>query len=266
VKRLLIRPGAIGDFIVSLPAMEILRADYTEVWTASRNVPLARFADAAASIATTRLDLLEIDPPARLIGRLRRFDEIVSWYGANRREFRDTVERLDLPFRFLPALPDGSCHAVDFFVAQVTAPSPSRHCPVLPVPNCELRGAVIHPFASNPAKRWPLDRFREVARLLPVPVQWCAGPDETLDEAMRIDDLYELACWLAGARVYIGNDSGIAHLAAAVGTPVVALFGPANPAVWAPRGPKVTVLDRMESLRPEQVAEAAQLLLYGDHR
>ena len=48
--------------------------------------------------------------------------------------------------------------------------------------------------------------------------------------------------WPAGWRrrgLYIGNDSGITHLAAAVGTPVLALFGPTDPEVWAPRGPHV---------------------------
>lgn len=63
-----------------------------------------------------------------------------------------------------------------------------------------------------------------------------------LPGAVRIDDLYLLACWLARARLYIGNDSGITHLAAAVGTPVLALFGPTDPAVWAPRGPHVRVV------------------------
>ncbi len=47
--------------------------------------------------------------------------------------------------------------------------------------------------------------------------------------------------WLARASLYIGNDSGITHLAAAVGTPVLAMFGPTDPAVWAPRGPNVRV-------------------------
>jgi len=60
LKRLLIRPGAIGDFIVSLPAMECLRCDYLEVWAAASNVPLARFAHHARSIASTGLDLLEL--------------------------------------------------------------------------------------------------------------------------------------------------------------------------------------------------------------
>jgi len=71
---------------------------------------------------------------------------------------------------------------------------------------------------------------------------WCAGAgDPPLQGAVRIDDLYELACWLARARLYIGNDSGATHLAAAMGTPVLALFGPSNPDVWAPRGPHVRV-------------------------
>ena len=69
-----------------------------------------------------------------------------------------------------------------------------------------------------------------------------AGPEEVLDDAVRFDDLYELACWLSTARVYIGNDSGITHLAAAVGVPVVAIFLTTDPAIWAPRGPRVIVL------------------------
>ena len=75
-----------------------------------------------------------------------------------------------------------------------------------------------------------------------MPVRWCRGPeDPPLDDAVEIGNLYELACWLARARLYIGNDSGITHLAAAVGTPVLALFGPTDPRVWAPRGEHVRV-------------------------
>src|SRR5579864_5475316 len=59
MRRLLIRPGAIGDLIVSLPALESLRAEYLEVWVAERNVPLIRFADAVRSIGSTGLDMLE---------------------------------------------------------------------------------------------------------------------------------------------------------------------------------------------------------------
>src|SRR5262249_12414363 len=125
MRRLLIRPGAIGDLIVSLPALEFLRADYTEVWVHERNVPLVRFADAVHSIASTGLDLLEFDPPPTLVERLRSFDGIVSWYGSNQPEFRATVARLGLPFQFHPALPGHEkLHATDFYLRQVGAKDP----------------------------------------------------------------------------------------------------------------------------------------------
>jgi heptosyltransferase-3 len=100
---------------------------------------------------------------------------------------------------------------------------------------------VIHPFSGSARKNWPLDRFRELAARLPMPVKWCAGPEESLQDAVRFENLYELGCWLASARLYIGNDSGITHLAAAVGAPVVAIFVASDPVVWAPRGKLVRV-------------------------
>ncbi len=55
-------------------------------------------------------------------------------------------------------------------------------------------------------------------------------------------DLPQLAALLARAKAYLGNDSGVTHLAAAVGVPTVALFGPTLPDVWAPLGESVRVL------------------------
>jgi len=254
-----IRPGAIGDFIVSLPAIECLSSqspgDSLEIWTVSTLVPLVRFTTHVRAIASTGLDLLGItDPPPRLLEALSQFDSIVSWYGANRPEFREVVASLGLPFQFFPALPAAgcSCHAVDFYLDQVRG---IAECLSDGVPRIACRAedagmresgpfAVIHPFSGSPSKNWPLDRFRAVARSLErrITVRWCAGPDDPpLAGAIQIPDLYRLACWLAQAQLYIGNDSGITHLAAAAGTPVLALFGPSNPAIWGPRGEHVRV-------------------------
>ena len=249
VRRLVIRPGAIGDLIVSLPALEALRTGYFEVWVASPNVPLVRFADRVRSIASTGLNLLAVTEPApALLAELRSFDSIVSWYGANRPDFCDLVHALGLPFRFFPALPpeNAGVHAVDFYLHQVRelCQHPGDATPRI---RCNVpRGnfAVIHPFSGSPRKNWPIENFRRLASGLArtTPVRWCAGPDDPpLENAVRIGDLYELACWLAGARLYVGNDCGITHLAAAAGTPVLALFGPTDPAIWAPRGPHVRV-------------------------
>jgi len=249
MRRLAIRPGAIGDFIVSLPALECLQADYYEVWPASHNAPLVRFADRVRGIASTGLDLLAVsEPPPQLIEDLRSFDSIVSWYGANRPEFRQEVARLGLPFTFFPALPPEGAgdHAADFYLAQARTLSPCRSDGIPRIACNELREdfAVIHPFSGSARKNWPLENFRKLARQLEagMPVHWCAGPDDPpLERAVRIDDLYDLARWLARARLYVGNDSGITHLAAAVGTPVLALFGPTDPAVWGPRGEHVQI-------------------------
>jgi len=249
VRRLAIRPGAIGDLIVSLPALESLSTDYLEVWVSSPNVPLVRFADKVRSIASTGLDLLGIaDPPAELLDALRGFDSIISWYGANRPDFRELMQALDLPCRFFPALPPDAIttHATDFYLDQVRDFCDSMR-EAIPRIHCEVpreNFAAIHPFSGSARKNWPLDKYRQVARGLErvMPVRWCAGrEDPPLAGAVHIDNLYEFACWLASARLYVGNDSGITHLAAAVGTPVLALFGPSNPEVWAPRGANVRV-------------------------
>ena len=260
MRRLLIRPGGIGDFIVSLPALECLRGDYVEVWAAAPNVPLARFADRARAISSTGLDLLGVveEPPPPLLESLRGFDSIVSWYGANRPEFRDAVRALGLPVTFFPALPakGAGVHASDFYLAQAgaLAPCDSDGVPRIPCDVPRQDYAVIHPFSGSAGKNWPLARFQALARGLEriMPVRWCAGPEdpplESLlagegapPETIRADNLYDLACLLAAARLYIGNDSGITHLAAASGAPTLALFGPTDPAVWAPRGPNVRV-------------------------
>ncbi|HLG98981.1 MAG TPA: glycosyltransferase family 9 protein [Bryobacteraceae bacterium] len=260
MRRLLIRPGGIGDCILSLPALEHLKADYTEVWVRSEIVPLIRFADRVCSIASTGLDLLGlpgVEPPPGVLERLRSFDSIVSWYGANRPEFCEQVRALGLPCHFLSALPSRgeTVHAADFFLRQAGGTGtaiPRIEC----VPKRRRDGVVIHPFSGSARKNWPLELYREVAQGLPFAVQWCAGPEELLEGAVRIENLWDLARWLAGARLYIGNDSGITHLAAAVGTPVVAVFIASDAQVWSPRGPHVTVLDGCD-LKPEQILKAS---------
>ncbi len=260
---MIIRPGGIGDCLLALPAMEALRSRYLEVWVPGPIVPLVRFAHRVRPIAETGLDwigLADREPPAPLLESLSGFDQIVSWYGANRPEFRQALAELGLPVRFLSALPpDHGVHAADYFLRQV-GHTEARGVPRLDCPPWDGGFAVIHPFSGSARKNWPLENFREVARRLEkrLPVRWCAGPTEALEGAVRIENLYELACWLAGARLYLGNDSGITHLAAAAGAPVAAVFLATDPAVWAPRGERVRVL-RNPSVG--EVMAAAEALL-----
>lgn len=103
--------------------------------------------------------------------------------------------------------------------------------------------AVLHPMASATDKTWPPERFAEVAAHLAgqcglEPV-FVAGPGESLDafrEWRRVEGapLEHVKRLLAGASLFVGNDSGPAHMAAAFGLPVVALFGNSDPVAWAP--------------------------------
>lgn len=245
--------------------MRHLRAAYTEVWITGAVVPLVDFADQARSIASTGLDLVGVgDLPMLpcLEERLKSFDEIITWYGTSRPEFRQALESLGIPCRFLSALPPSSCreHATDFFAAQVGAPPGLT--PGIEVSRSEPRDSVlIHPFSGGARKNWPLVYFQKLANSLPLPVEWIAGPEEELAHARRFDNLLDLATSMSGARLYIGNDSGITHLAAAVGVPVLALFGPTDPGVWAPRQAVVMQSEPLSSLPPSAVLSETQSLL-----
>jgi ADP-heptose:LPS heptosyltransferase len=103
------------------------------------------------------------------------------------------------------------------------------------------RYAVIHPFASSPDKQWRADRFCEVARYLDLwnikPVFLGAPHDDIAPfkahQTVR-GSLAAAKALLSKATVFVGNDSGPAHMAAAFGVPSVVLFGPSNHAIWGP--------------------------------
>lgn len=118
---------------------------------------------------------------------------------------------------------------------------------------------LVHPGTRSPFRVWPVERFAEVCdRLqdkLGAQVFLTAGPGEhPLLEQIRSHarthlvvlesppDVGRLAALLAQFDVFLCHDSGPMHVAAAVGTPVVALFGSQNATIWRPLGPRHTVL------------------------
>lgn len=110
---------------------------------------------------------------------------------------------------------------------------------------------VIHPGSGSPQKNWPLDLFYEIATHwtgMGGEVTFLLGPAEDglptgLERwpALRHLPLSTLAAVLSKAAAFVGNDSGVTHLAAAVGATTFALFRGSDPAVWAPRGERVMV-------------------------
>jgi len=154
-------------------------------------------------------------------------------------------------------------HYLEFARHLGLPPSPPRHLfPADPAAErwaearlAELGGAPIalNVSASKPANRWAPERFGELARALAAegagPLCFTGGPgDRAAAERARAlagphvrdlvgaTSLRELLALLARARLFVGCDTGPMHLAAAVGTPVVALFGPADEARTGPWG------------------------------
>jgi len=116
----------------------------------------------------------------------------------------------------------------------------------------------IHTGSGSKAKNWPLENYVSLVQRL---YQSCRGTalvvegpaernlidnmSEALDGitvlALQCLELPLLAAILSQCSLFIGNDSGITHLAAALGVPTIALFGPTDPYVWGPRGKKVFI-------------------------
>lgn len=122
----------------------------------------------------------------------------------------------------------------------------------------ESKPLLVHPGSGGRKKIWPLSRWWNLLRWInekrPHPVLMTLGPadgylKEFAEKARSLGvypveeiTLPRLAAFLAESSLYVGSDSGVSHLAAAVGLPTVVIFGPTDPKVWAPRGREVYVI------------------------
>lgn len=129
--------------------------------------------------------------------------------------------------------------------------------------------AVLHPMASAPDKIWPHSNFLDIAdriqRQLGLDPIFISGPGESLDAFHRYTSvegasLEEIKSLLAGAALFLGNDSGPAHMAAAFGLPVVVLFGSSDPDIWRPWQTESVVLTAPAGIQSIGVTEAVQAI------
>jgi ADP-heptose:LPS heptosyltransferase len=139
-------------------------------------------------------------------------------------------------------------------------------------PKSPAPSVVIHPAASKPEKTWPAARFHELACMLrkaglePIFIG-AESEDLSAFQEFRVEQarpLEELKSLLAGASLMIGNDSGPAHMAAALNVPLVVLFGASDPVVWAPWkacAEQLVAAGGIESITVADVAEAAERVI-----
>jgi len=253
-RTLVVHTGGLGDLLLACPAIAALgREGPIELLGRPDRLALAVAAEIAAvahDIEGSGFDSLFSTPDSAVRDFLARFDRCVVW-------MRDdgTLERAICScgiedVRLFAGLPpaDWKEHASVYFARVLGFDDlPPFRLAVEPVQTCDV---VIHPGSGGRHKNWPWECFRILADTLVNAgrkVAWCLGPAEeeardTTGPCIRPSNPLELAKHLAGANLYIGNDSGATHLAATVDCPIVAIFGPTDPAVWAPRGPRVRIV------------------------
>lgn len=279
----MLRGGAIGDFIFTLPVLQALRRQWPEAYIELIGYPhIARLAEAAGLV--DRLRGLDTAGMARFFGlhpqidddtrrHLASFDFVISFLHDPDGVVQDNllahgVRRL---LYRSPVAPAG--HIVDHLVQPLESLAlyEAGAVPTLPLKTAILeqgrvhldglgvrgRPVAIHCGSGSARKNWPFERFASVAEAIAdsAPLAFVLGEadhaiaGEVQDLARRTQgavleglDLVSLAGALANCAAFFGNDSGITHLAAALGLPVVALFGPTDPATWGPRGERVRIL------------------------
>ena len=277
---LVLRAGALGDSLLALPAIAALRrlvgpSGAVELVGTEPAVGLAlgpRLATRVHSVDRARFRPLfqESEDDTDLLSLLKGFDLVVAW--SSLPHLAEKLSRIGIPHLKAPPLPPEDVHASDHLYRSL---APLGAFGPAPPPEVDLdeesrlaaldflrwnglppSGFVaIHPSSGSSRKNWPLDRFQELAlrlqrenhclvwiegeadrsvvsslvRLVPAPVAW--------DLPLRV-----LASLLSLSRGFVGNDSGVTHLAAAVKAKTIALFGPTDPGIWAPRSPTVRVV------------------------
>jgi heptosyltransferase-3 len=290
MKILVLRGGALGDLILILPALAGIRKGYPnafiELWGRFPQVELAQpqYVDRVCDLnraEAAQLFVKQERPP-----QIGSFDLAVSFLSDPDSTIAANLRASGIP-RVVSVSPmvRGGRHASDHFAGvleQLGVPRPES--PVLiqvtKAPITQRRLA-FHIGSGSDKKNWPLNCWSELIRSLAGDFDeflLIAGEADTvrLKEfkahygSLRLRILHNagldtLASELAASLVFIGHDSGVTHLTAAIGRPTVALFGPTDPRIWRPLGSHVRVvasLDRkMQSIRARDVQRELATLL-----
>jgi heptosyltransferase III len=273
-KILVLRGGALGDFIVTLPTLAVLRRrwpdSHVELVGNATAAELGRregLIDAVHSQHEARWNGLYGTGalPPELARWLAEFDLVVSYWpdpeGEIHARFPLRPGQVFLSGAALPTQAPAAAHYGEALRA-LGLPLATEDCfyrlrrIVSPDPSAGRAGIAIHPGSGSPRKNWPMARWRSLCQWLReesgAEILVIAGEAESaakssaeLADFGRMANglpLAELATRLAECRLFLGHDSGVSHLAAACGVPCVLLFGPTDPAMWAPPAPHVRVL------------------------
>jgi heptosyltransferase-2 len=294
-KILVIRGGAIGDFILTLPAIAALRRQFPRAWLEVLGYPhIVQLAVAGGLV--DRAQFIEARPLAGFFARhgelapemadyFSEFDLIVSYLYDPDGIFQSNVGRCaPAPFIAGPHRPDekGGLHATKAYL------QPLQRLAIFdadPVPRLTLRHEpatlgclALMPGSGSPRKNWPESNWADLLERLIDDTALdllLVGGEAEVERLQRLGaalpparfrlaqslPLAELGGLLQGCAGFIGHDSGISHLAAALGLPGIVLWGDTVAEVWRPPSPKVALVGHPAGLSCVTAAEVLPRLL-----
>jgi ADP-heptose:LPS heptosyltransferase len=297
---LVIRGGAIGDFILTLPVFAALRERFPKTHLEVLGYPHI----ASLALAGGLVDGVQSIEARALAGffarngtldeRLTRyfqsFEVAISYLYDPDEIFRVNFERCSkAQFHQGPHRPDESkeTHATEVFLKPLERlaiynadPVPKLALPTTATPDGSPAGSLrpaeasgtptapwiaMHPGSGSEQKNWPEENWNALLRRIASDTNWnllIVGGEAEGDRVDRLARLLppsrvalarslrltDLAARLGGCDFFLGHDSGIAHIAAAVGLRGFALWGKTNASIWSPRGDGVTILKAEHSL------------------
>jgi heptosyltransferase-2 len=303
---LVLRGGALGDFVLTLPALALLRSAFPGARIeliahpgigSLANPPYVERVLSIESAALAGFFVRDAELDSALSTYVGGFDCVVSYLHDPEGVFESNVRRCGVSV-FIRAFgfPADRHAALQWGeplrqLGLVLASSESRiELCELDYKDCEIRARqagqfpllAVHPGSGSPRKNWPLEHWLELLEYFLE--KWPSGGLRIIggeaDRAQisllrsafsRLDarvEMWEdvahrtLAARLSLCDFFVGHDSGVSHVAVAVQTPSLLLFGPTDPAVWAPTGTRVRILQSrnllMGGLDVKEVREALE--------
>ena len=297
-KILVIRGGAIGDFILTLPAIAALRTQFPQAQLEVLGYPhIVQLASAAGLV--NRVQSIEARALAGFFARngtlepdladyFSEFDLIVSYLFDPDGIFRTNIARCS-PAQFIagPHRPDErqEVHATRVYLKPLErlAIFDADHVPRLSLstPGGAPNRLALHPGSGSEKKNWPEERWADLLQLLLQHTNLellVVGGEAEGERLQRLTaalppsrvrvaqslPLAELARLLQGCAAFVGHDSGISHLAAALGLPGLILWGETVEQIWRPPQTSVAILkgdSGIASISVEQIADPLARLL-----
>ena len=279
---LLIRLRSLGDCVLTTPAIHLLKTAFPAIRVG------VVVEDRFAPVFTGNPDIDEVLPPRIRAAASFGADLCINLHGGTRSialtaasaakyragfaHFRGgAVYNIRIPTAQQILGVERKVHTAEhlasamFYLGAPQTEIPRARLFAAPASPAEKPYAVIHPFASGPDKTWRADGFLEVARSLRgMDVHFIGAATDDLNTFKKFPTiagapLKQTMSLISGASLFIGNDSGPAHIAAAYGVPQVVIFGNSDPVTWKPWRTRAEIVEAqgpIAEVSADQVLEA----------